>query len=88
IEAGVIMDDHVHLLVGFTFGVPAATVIHSWKSITAHDLCGQARTSPLWQAEYYQRWLASPRLIDICASYIRANPRRKWQGVEGYRWLL
>ena len=82
------MDDHVHVLACFGFGVPAAKVVHSWKSISSHVLCRVARTAPLWQAEYYLRWIASPRLIDICASYIHANPRRKWPGIGIYPWVL
>lgn len=87
-HACVIMDDHVHVLAGFSLGVPAAKIVHGWKSITAHILCKQTRTAPLWQAEYYQRWLASPRLIPICASYILANPSRKWPGTRDYPWVI
>lgn len=89
INAGVIMDDHVHILAAFTFGVEAAKVVHSWKSITAHRLSKDShRTAPIWQAEYYQRWISSLALIPICAAYIRDNPRRKWPGIEGYAWVL
>lgn len=89
IDAGVIMDDHVHLLVGITFGIPAAKLVHSWKSITAHLLSRQFhRRAPIWQAEYHQRWIFTPALILICADYIRQNPRRKWPGIENYGWVL
>lgn len=82
------MDDHVHVLFKLNAGVTAAKLIHAWKSISAHQLCRQGRIAPLWQAEYYLRWIASPRLIDLCASYIRANPVRKWPGIVAYPWVL
>lgn len=89
IDAGVIMDDHVHVLAGFTCGTSAAKLVHSWKSITAHRLSKQFhRTAPIWQPEYYQRWISSPALILICADYIRQNPRRKWPGIGNYAWVL
>ncbi len=88
IHAGVIMDDHIHVLFRLNVGITAAKLVHGWKSISAHQLCRQGRTAPLWQAEYYLRWIASPRLIDICASYIRANPERKWPGIASYPWVL
>ena len=89
IEAGVIMDDHVHVLARFTCGTPAAKLVHSWKSITAHRLSKQFhRTAPIWQAEYYQRWISSPALIAVCANYIRQNPQRKWPGIENYARVL
>ena len=89
IDAGVVMDDHMHVLAGFTFGTPAAKIVHSWKSITAHQLAKQFhRTAPIWQPEYYQRWIRDRGQLDICASYIRNNPRRKWPGIENYPWTL
>lgn len=82
------MDDHVHVLAGFTFEIPAARIVHSWKSITAHLLSNEGRFAPPWQPEYCQRWISSPALIRICASYIRNNPQRKWPGIENYPWIL
>lgn len=88
-HAAVVMDDHVHTL--FTPGISRTSqrFVLSWKGASSRSITARsARTAPLWQAEYYQRWNASPRLVDLCASYIRQNPRRKWPGVEGYPWSL
>ena len=89
IRAAVVMDDHVHVL--FTAGASrsGAQFIASWKSASAHRIVALgSRTAPLWQAEYYLRWMNSERETDLCAAYIRDNPRRRWPGVERYPWLL
>lgn len=89
IEAGVVMDDHVHMLATFSHGFTAARVVHGWKSISSHQIIKtSSRTSPLWQAEYYQRWLPSPAVVDLCTSYILANPQRRWPGIGAYPWVL
>src|SRR5690349_16988318 len=78
-HAAVVMDDHVHALFTPSSQRPSSRLLHAWKSVSAHLIIkSSARTAPLWQAEYYQRWLASPRLLPICTSYILANPARKW----------
>ena len=83
------MDDHVHTLFTPSAQTPSSRLLHAWKSASAHSIIkSSARTAPLWQAEYYQRWIASPRLVDLCASYILANPARKWPGTRDYPWVL
>ena len=67
----------------------SAQFIHAWKSASSHVLVKQChRTAPIWQPEYYQRWISSPALISTCASYIRDNPQRKWPGIDQYAWIL
>lgn len=88
-HAAVVMDDHVHAL--FSAG-PLRTsqrFVLSWKGASGRLISVQSgRSAPIWQAEYYQRWISSPRLINICAEYIRANPRRKWPGIAEWPWTL
>lgn len=89
IHASVIMDDHVHVLLGGLPGGTTAQLARSWMSTSSRRvICRSTRSAPLWQAEYYQRWIASPRLVPICAEYIPANPSRKWPGITGYPWVL
>jgi REP element-mobilizing transposase RayT len=88
VDAAVVMDDHVHVLATFAHRVPSAKLVHGWKSISSHRLCKLARSAPLWQAEYYLRWLADPVAVAACTAYIRANPTRRWPGVVSYPWLL
>ena len=88
-RAAVVMDDHVHTLFSPGARTKSAQFVHAWKSASSHFIVKQCRRrSPVWQAEYYQRWIASPALIPICVDYIRNNPQRKWPGIETYSWLL
>ena len=83
------MDDHVHVLFAPGERLSSARFVHAWKSASSHAIVkASSRTAPLWQAEYYQRWVASPRLIPICAEYILQNPGRKWPGIREYEWML
>ena len=87
--AAVVMDDHVHVLFRVFQDVTAGRLVQAWKSISSHEICrASPRTAPLRQAEYYQRWVASPRLIPICAEYIRQNPGRRWPGIGEHEWML
>ena len=88
-HAAVVMDDHLHAL--FAPGALKASgqFVASWKGASGRLITvASSRTAPLWQAEYYQRWLASPHLIPICADYIRDNPLRKWPGIAAWPWTL
>ena len=88
-HAAVVMDDHVHALFAPGARLTSKEFVQAWKSASSHRMAKQSnRTAPIWQPEYYQRWISSPALIPICASYIRNNPRRKWPGIEGYAWVL
>lgn len=88
-HAAVVMDDHVHTLFAPGTTRTSADFVKSWKGTSGRSLIvHSSRTAPLWQAEYYQRWISSPNLIDICTSYILANPARKWPGTRDYPWVL
>lgn len=86
--AAVVMDDHVHVLSRPIPNMTSARLLHAWKSVSAHELCRLSRTAPIWQAEYYLRWMNSALEIEICATYIRNNPSRRWPGIGAYPWLL
>ena len=87
--AAVVMDDHVHTLFAPGWSRVSGKFVSSWKGASGRLICVHSRrVSPLWQAEYYQRWINSPSVIPICADYIRANPQRKWPGIENYAWVL
>ena len=89
LNAAVVMDDHVHVL--FHPGTVRTSVdfVTSWKSNSSRLICREhARQAPLWQRDFYQRWIRHPGHLDICATYIRDNPRRKWPGITSYPWIL
>jgi REP element-mobilizing transposase RayT len=88
-HAAVVMDDHVHALFTPGWSRTSRGFVHSWKGASSRLIAvHSSRAAPLWQAEYYQRWISSPALLPICVEYIRNNPRRKWPGIVDYAWLL
>ena len=83
------MDDHVHVLYAPGSKRGGQAFVAAWKSTSAHLLTkSTVRTAPIWQAEYFLRWLNGAQAIDRCATYIRNNPTRRWPGIESYPWLL
>ena len=87
--AVVVMDDHVHTLFAPGWSRPSRAFVNSWKGASGRLISVHSgRPSPIWQPEYYQRWISSPVLIPICADHIRNNPQRKWPGIEKYAWIL
>jgi REP element-mobilizing transposase RayT len=89
ILATVVMDDHVHALVRPIAPETAGSLAQRWKSISSRCLVriGQRR-SPIWQAEYFDRWMESDKQTAACARYVLANPVRRWPGVGDYPWLI
>ena len=86
--AAVVMDDHAHVLVTPHSGSTARRLASAWKGVSAHRLCGPGRRhSPLWQREYFDRWMVDSAQIARCRAYILGNPARRWNGIVGYPWV-
>jgi REP element-mobilizing transposase RayT len=87
--AGVVMDDHVHVLVTLDSQVRTPRVAQVWKSASAHHIVKLfGRRTPVWQRDYLDRWLWDPERIRRCIWYINQNPIRRWPGVEDYPWMI
>jgi REP element-mobilizing transposase RayT len=87
--AGVIMDDHVHVLFAPLRGATSMKLAAKWKSISAHWICARiGRTAPLWQRDSYQRLVRTAEQISSCRKYIIANPTRRWGEALKYRWVF
>jgi REP element-mobilizing transposase RayT len=88
-HAGVVMDDHVHALFTPGWSRISRRFVNSWKGASSRLVSVHSgRPAPIWQPEFYQRWIRHPGHLDICVAYIRDNPRRKWPGIEKYPWIL
>ena len=86
--AAVVMDDHAHVLVYPHPGTTGQRLARAWKGMTAQKLVKEhGRVAPIWQREYFDRWMESPDQIAACAAYIQANPVRRWPTIEVYPWL-
>ena len=68
-HAAVVLDDHVHALFAPGWSRSSRKFVNSWKGASSRLVSVHSgRSSPIWQPEYYQRWISSPALIPICTS--------------------
>ena len=89
IIAAVVMDDHVHVLVWLSPTASGRRAAQTWKSVSSHELTRDfGRASPVWQREYFDRWVMDSDRIRSCAQYILGNPERRWPGTVAYQWCL
>lgn len=71
----VVMPNHVHALLQPQPGHGLPGILHSWKSYTAKRINGlMGRTGPLWQREYFDRYVRDETHYETVAAYIRSNP--------------
>ncbi len=84
----VIMNDHVHVVVEPADGHRLETIVHSWKSFTAHRFARTgSRKSSVWQKEYFDRILRSELEMAEKLQYMVENPWRRWPEIEDYAWM-
>ncbi|CAN5903521.1 transposase [soil metagenome] len=70
-----IMPNHVHVLVETMKGFPLGSVVHSWKIFTARAINRHlTRMGPVWQVDYFDRYIRSERHYGNEADYIEGNP--------------
>ena len=86
--AYVVMNDHVHVLVKPINDHSLESILHSWKSFTAHRLQRQfGRHGAIWQDEYFDRIVRDEAEFYEKAQYILNNPRKRWPELEEYAWM-
>jgi REP element-mobilizing transposase RayT len=89
IVAGVVMDDHVHVLIALHPEVTAQRTAQTWKSVSSHGLTREfGRTSPVWQRQYLDRWFRDRPGIEACGAYVLENPFRRRPSIEVYPWIV
>lgn len=76
-----IMPNHVHVLIEQLAGWPLAKIVQSWKRHTSreiHRLEAQVRArdvpNPLWQRDYWDRYIRGERHFQTAKRYIEENP--------------
>ena len=70
-----VMPNHVHVLIETWKRWPLASVLHSWKSYTAHaanQILG--RSGDFWFREYFDRFIREDRHFANAVKYIEENP--------------
>lgn len=86
--ASVVMNDHVHVLVTPAKDHPLRSILHSWKSFTAHRLQREwRRQGKVWQDESFDRVIRDEAELQEKWAYILHNPRKRWSGMGDYRWV-
>ena len=70
-----IMPNHVHVLVRVYEGVSLSTIMHSWRSYTAHEANNVLRrTGEFWMKDYYDRYIRNADHYRAVTQYIEQNP--------------
>lgn len=73
--AWVVMPNHVHALIEPLPEHHLADIVHSWKSFTANRINRLVgRRGPLWQREYWDRYIRDMEHLQSTIAYIYANP--------------
>jgi REP element-mobilizing transposase RayT len=84
-----VMLNHVHGLIETREGWPVATIVHSWKSYTAHA-ANQIlnRIGDFWFREYHDRFIRDDQHFANTVNYIEQNPvkARLVGAPEEWRW--
>ena len=75
LEAAVAMDDHAHAVLIPHPDHKLEEILHSWKSFTSKWLIRiSGRYSPVWQEEYFDRYVRHDRQYVAARHYIEENP--------------
>jgi REP element-mobilizing transposase RayT len=82
LHAWIVMSNHVHAVVTSTDGYALESVLHSWKSFTAHEVQSVAQASrlqlpksrPFWQRESYDRLIRNDAEFVRRCDYTIQNP--------------
>jgi REP element-mobilizing transposase RayT len=87
-DAYVVMNDHVHVLCRPLAHITLDSILHSWKSVSAHRLQRLAgRHGAIWQREWFDRIVRDEAEWLEKMLYIAGNPLKRWPGWEGYPWV-
>ncbi len=70
-----IMPNHVHILIRLMENQSLADIVRSWKGGSAIEINRVLnRKGPLWQRDYYDRYVRDLDHLHDCIAYIRNNP--------------
>ena len=82
-----IMPNHVHVLIEVKEGWTLSTIMHGWRSYTAHQankILG--RTGDFWMDEYFDRYIRDEKHLETVINYIDNNPVKAGLIEEGQFW--
>ena len=88
LNAYVVMDDHVHVLLTPLSGYDLQGIVHSWKSFTARAMQRERkRFGRVSQDEYFDRIIRDDKEFAQKLVYVVQNPWKRWPDIEEYAWV-
>jgi REP element-mobilizing transposase RayT len=86
LHAFCVMPNHVHAVVEPIGEHALESILHSWKSFTAHEINkALGRKGQLWQPEYFDHIVRSQDEYESQVHYVLENPKRS--GLDDWRWV-
>lgn len=75
LAAWCITPNHVHVVIEQFAGHDLSTIVQTWKSVTAHAINQrEERRGPLWQREYFDRFMRNEEQFANTVAYVENNP--------------
>jgi REP element-mobilizing transposase RayT len=88
LDAFVIMNDHVHLVLTPKENWKLEQLVYSIKRFTSTQMVKDfGRKAPIWQKEYYDHILRNQADWEEKVGYILTNPQRRWGEIKDYKWV-
>ena len=84
-----IMPNHVHILIEVLNGWTLSSIMHGWRSYTAHQANKiLKRTGDFWMDEYFDRFIRDEKHLESVVNYINNNPVKAGliNGNELWKW--
>ena len=86
VHAACVMPNHVHIVLSPVPGHDLSSILHSWKSQSAHAanrlLCRRGR---FWQREYFDHLIKDGAAFAKIVRYVVENPQRA--GLRDWQWV-
>ncbi len=85
LHAWCVMPNHVHAVMKMFPGQRLASVLHSWKSFTAHEINkALGRHGAVWAREYFDHLVRDEAELERVVRYVLNNPVKA--GLADWRW--
>jgi putative transposase len=86
--AFVVMNDHVHVVLRPTGMHKLETILHTWKSLSAHQLQRlHGRRGSVWLTESWDRIIRDEDELYEKCNYILNNPQKRWPEETSYPYM-
>ena len=81
-----IMPNHVHVMIRVYEGVSLSSILHTWRSYSAHEANKiLERSGEFWMKDYYDRYIRDARHYAAVVQYIKDNPSKAGLGAQASR---